>query len=123
MERNEFAATVALMPAHQVRGSSRRTVNFVASMREANAAVRPTRVGDLSLTGCSLIMTDAPPIGSEVWIKLSGRLPLRAAVKWVEAGRAGCEFLTPLDDRELEELAMPTGVRKRLFAPPRFPAP
>jgi hypothetical protein len=109
-------AQVSVFPLGAVRQGGRRTVNFVASVRDNLAVTRKMRVIDISSTGCKLEGAGALAVGSEVWIKPDGHFPVKAQVKWAEADDAGCAFLSELTAEELEGLTAPaTLVRKGVF--------
>jgi PilZ domain len=106
-------AQVSVFPVGAVRRGGRRTVNFVASVRDNLAVTRTMRVTDISATGCKLEGAGALAAGSEVWIKPEGHFPVKAQIKWAEADDAGCAFLSELTAEEVEGLTAPTTVVKK----------
>jgi hypothetical protein len=106
-------AQVSVFPLGAVRRGGRRTVNFVASVRDNLAVTRKMRVTDISSAGCKLEGAGSLVVGSEVWIKPDGHFPVRAQIKWAEADDAGCAFLSELTDQEVEGLTAPASVVRR----------
>jgi len=109
-------AQVSVFPLGTVRQGGRRTVNFVASVRDNLAVTRKMHVTNISATGCKLEGAGALVVGSEVWIKPEGHFPVKGQIKWAEADEAGCEFLAALSDQDVDALTVPTSVvRKGAF--------
>jgi hypothetical protein len=118
-----FDGTIAVFPDRDHRSTVRRTVNFVASVRAAAAVVERAAISDLSITGCALESAVTLEVGQEVWIKLPGHVPLRAQVRWANGARAGCEFVSPLSEFDIQSLPQPVRrATKRLFTSPSFDA-
>ena len=105
---------LAVLPAAEGRRAERRIVNLAASMREAGATVVDAEVLNLSTSGF-MAKTDLPlEAGQYVFLKLPGIEAMNSKVIWVEDGKAGFEFTSPLHPATLDQLGMAN--RK---APPR----
>ena len=95
---------LAKLPAAEGRRAERRVVNLAASMREPGACVADAEVINLSIDGFSAA-TDMPlDVGSPVWLKLPGLEAAKSLVVWVEDGKAGFKFATPLHASDLNQL-------------------
>jgi hypothetical protein len=101
----DYSGEIAVLPHSSRRLRSRRIVNFAASVRDSGSRAAKIRVSDLTQDGCRVVLADAPEVGTEVWLKVTGLNPLRANVAWARDGEAGCEFSIPLDAETLEALA------------------
>jgi hypothetical protein len=104
------------------RTSGRRAANFVASVRAGSAKVVPVIVTNFSVSGCAINGLAGAEVGQKACIKLAGRLPLKAQIKWVAGKQAGCEFTSPISQSEIDFLLRPSA-RRRLFVPPERPQP
>lgn len=100
-------AEIVLVQPDDIRGASRRVVNFGAFVRDSAVVALKVRVKDLSTDGCRVSGLEELEGGSEIWLKITGLAPMRARVAWVSAGEAGCEFSAPLNATTLEELLVP----------------
>ena len=100
-------AEIIPVPNDDLRGVSRRVVNFGAFVRDSAVVALKVRVKDLSTDGCRVSGLDSLEAGSEIWLKITGLAPIRARVAWVSAGEAGCEFAAPLHAAVVEELMVP----------------
>jgi len=94
------------MPNADGRRAERRLVNIAASLREPGASLNEIEVVNLSVGGFAAEVGVALEIGSIVWLKLPGSEPLASQVVWVEDGKAGFEFTTPLHAATLEMLTL-----------------
>jgi hypothetical protein len=116
---------VARLPAVEARGEERRVVNLAADLRQPGSELVDVEVADLSITGfmmrCPL---DVDP-GAVVWLKLDGCTPMKSEVVWVQDGKAGCRFVTPLYPALLDQIIenQPKPEIRRLFTPPAAAAP
>lgn len=95
-------AQLARFPSVEGRRSERRIVNLAASIREGDAIVAGAEVQNLSVDGFMAETDMALEAGATVWLKLSGQEPRKCEVKWVEDGKAGFAFATPLHPATLE---------------------
>jgi len=93
---------LAILPEGDGRKSERRVVNLAARLRDPGATVSEVEVQNLS---CDGFMAHGDLIlepGSQVWLKLGGLEPQNCRVVWVEEGKAGFEFATPLHAATVE---------------------
>ena len=95
---------LAILPSAEGRRAERRVVNLAASLREEGAAVADAEVLNLSTDGFMAETELALEQGHQVWLKLAGLAAKQAEVVWVETGKAGFKFATPLHPAELEQL-------------------
>jgi hypothetical protein len=93
-------AQLAILP--EGRRSERRIVNLAAHLRETGTAVTDVDVVNLSTNGFMAQGEMRVETGTEVLIKLTGLEPQNCKVVWVEGGKAGFEFSTPLHPATLE---------------------
>ena len=100
-------AEFVLAPIDDVRGATRRVVDFAGFVRESDAVAFRVQVKDFSTDGCRLWTSEELKPQSEIWLKVAGLAPLRARVAWVAPGEAGCEFATPLHPATVEQLLAP----------------
>jgi len=107
-------AQLAILPTPEGRTSERRVVNLAASLREPGASLVDIEVVNLSTGGFAAVSDRRFEIGSRVWLKLPGIEATHCHVVWVEEGKAGFEFVTPLHPATLD-LALAIGRRP----PPR----
>jgi hypothetical protein len=95
---------LAKIPEGEGRRAERRIVNLAASLREPGATVADAGVQNLSTDGFMAETEMELEIGAQVWLKLPGLEPQNSRVVWVEQGKAGFEFATPLHPATLELL-------------------
>lgn len=118
-------AHLAILPNGEGRRAERRLVNIAASLREPGASLNEIEVGNLSVGGFAAEVSIPLEVGSIVWLKMAGNEPLKSRVVWVEDGKAGFEFVTPLHEATLDLLTQVNRkpVVKRHFGvqPPRAP--
>jgi len=95
---------LAILPTPEGRKSERRIVNLAARLREPGASVADIDVLNLSVDGFMAAGDIAVEKGHVVWLKLPGLEPQNSTVVWVEDGKAGFEFSTPLHPATLELL-------------------
>jgi hypothetical protein len=79
-------------------------------VRQSGRRGRPLEVSDLSRFGCCLTFEDQPFEGEWVWIALPGLAPIEARVRWVEARRAGVEFVHPIYEAVFDLLLLRWGL-------------
>jgi hypothetical protein len=101
-------AHLAILPTGDGRRSERRVVNLAASLREPGASFNEIEVVNLSIGGFAAEIDFPLEVGTTVWLKLEGIEPLHSIVIWVEGGKAGFEFATPLHPATLALLTTVT---------------
>lgn len=99
-------AHLAIMPNADGRRADRRLVNIAASLREPGASLNEIEIVNLSVGGFAAEVAVPLQVGSIVWLKLSGSEPLASQVVWVEDGKAGFEFTSPLHSATLDMLTL-----------------
>ena len=97
-------AQLAILPLLDGRSAERRIVNLAARLREPGARIVDADVVDLSTDGYKAATELALEIGANVWLKLPGLEPQNSRVVWVEDGKVGFQFATPLHAATLEML-------------------
>ena len=95
---------LAILPVPDGRKAERRLVNLAARLRDPGATVADIEVLNLSTSGFAAQGTFALEPGAFVWLKLPGLEPQNSRVVWVEEGKAGFEFATPLHPGTIELL-------------------
>jgi PilZ domain len=105
---------LATLPAAEGRRAERRVVNLAASLREPGANVVDAEVLNLSLDGFMAVTEMALETGQVAFLKLPGLAPCKAEVVWIDGGKAGFKFSSPLHPGELDQLV---GAARR--TPPR----
>lgn len=105
---------LAVLPATEGRRADRRIVNLAASLREPGAEVVDAEVRNLSTDGFMAECSMALEAGQYLFLKLPGIEALACKVAWIDDGKAGFEFTSPLHQGILDQLT--TTNRK---APPR----
>lgn len=110
-------AELSQLPVTDGRRAGRRIVNLAAALREEGAVTQPVLVVDISPLGFKAQAENPPEPGSEVWLKLPGCEARRSRVIWSEGGEAGCEFESPLHERDIAALTppKPRGVPRNIF--------
>jgi hypothetical protein len=110
-------AELSQLPVNDGRRAGRRIVNLAAALREKGAVTQPVLVVDVSPLGFKIQTKTPPEAGSEVWLRMPGFEARRSRVIWAEAEEAGCEFESPLHDRDVQALSQPKprGVVRDLF--------
>ena len=93
-------AQLAILP--EGRRAERRIVNLAAHLRETGAAVADVDIVNLSTDGFMARGEMHVEAGGNVLLKLTGLEPQNCRVVWVEDGKAGFEFSTPLHPATLE---------------------
>ena len=91
---------LAILP--EGRRSERRIVNLAAHLRETGAAVADVDIVNLSTNGFMAQGEMNVEAVGNVLLKLAGLEPQNCRVVWVEDGKAGFEFTTPLHPATLE---------------------
>jgi hypothetical protein len=79
------------------RGLPRFALALDAWLRDGDRRI-PVKVSDLSCDGCRVEGGIFLEQATEIWLKIKGMTPFAARVAWSREGKAGCEFLTPLDE-------------------------
>jgi hypothetical protein len=112
-----FTAQLVILADPSGRKTTRRLVNFAASVRSLGAIANKIRVTDLSPRGFKISCERRLEPDTEVWLKITGLNAVRARIVWCEGEEAGCEFFTPLRADILNELisGRQQGHRKALF--------
>lgn len=110
---------LAILPVPEGRKAERRVVNLAARLRDPGASVADIEVQNLSTDGFMAHSEGALEVGATVWLKLPGLEPQNCEVIWVEDGKAGFQFASPLHPATLELLvaAGRQSVRKGHFGP------
>ena len=100
-------AELSQLPIGDGRKAERRIVNLAAALREDGAKRAPIVVLDISSGGFKAEVPDDVHEGAEVWLKLPGFEAKRSRVIWRKEKEAGCEFESPMHERDLELLVAP----------------
>jgi hypothetical protein len=95
-------AQLAILPLHDGRSAERRIVNLAARLREPGATIVDADVMNLSTDGYMAITELVVEVGANVWLKLPGLEPQNSRVVWVEDGKTGFQFATPLHPATVE---------------------
>ena len=98
-------AQLAILPVAEGRQADRRVVNLAARLRDPGATVGDAEVVNLSTDGFMAETDLALEPGMNVWLKLPGLEPQNSRCVWVEGGKAGFQFATPLHAATVEMLA------------------
>lgn len=93
---------LAILPEGDGRRSERRILNLAARLRDPGATVSDVEVQNLSCDGFMAQGDLQLEPGSQVWLRLGGLEPQSCRVVWVEEGKAGFEFTTPLHAATVE---------------------
>jgi hypothetical protein len=102
-----ISAELSQLPIGDGRKAERRIVNLAAALREEGAKTAQVVVIDISAGGFKAEAGDDVLEGSEVWLKLPGFEAKRSRVVWRRDREIGCEFETPLHEREIELIVAP----------------
>ena len=100
-------AELSQLPIGDGRKAERRIVNLAAALREDGAKRAPIVIIDISAGGFKAEMEEDFDDGAEVWLKLPGFEAKRSRVIWRRGKEAGCEFESPMHERELELIVAP----------------
>lgn len=94
---------LAILPPGDGRRATRRIVNLAAHLADPGASIADVEIVNLSTDGFMAHSEhiDLEP-GACVWLKISGLEPQNSRVVWVEDGKAGFEFATPLHPATVE---------------------
>lgn len=95
---------LAILPVGDGRTAERRVVNLAARLREPGARLIDAEVLNLSTDGYMAEADIVLETGASVWLKLPGLEPQNSRCIWVEEGRAGFQFATPLHPATVEML-------------------
>ena len=93
---------LAILPEGDGRRATRRIVNLAAHLSDPGATVSDVEIVNLSTDGFMAHGEVNLEPGACVWLKLSGLEPQNSRVVWVEEGKAGFEFVTPLHSATVE---------------------
>jgi hypothetical protein len=93
---------LAILPIIEGRSVERRIVNLAARLRDPGATIAEAEVLNLSIDGFMAETDLALETGATVWLKLPGLEPQNSRVVWIEQGKAGFQFATPLHQATLE---------------------
>jgi hypothetical protein len=85
------------------RGLPRFALVLDAWLRDG-ANLVAVKLSDLSCDGCRVEGAIYLEQATEVWLKVAGLTPRAARVAWSRKGRAGCEFVVPLDESEVTKV-------------------
>ena len=96
---------LAILPVGDGRQAERRIVNLAARLREPGATIVDAEVVNLSVDGFMAETDLKLEPGANVWLKLPGLEPQNSRCVWVEDGKAGFQFATPLHAATVEMLA------------------
>ncbi len=116
---------VSLAAGDDGRRSERRLVNMAADLEDPGSRRADVEVADLSKHGFMIRCAIALEPKAIVWLKLAGFEPMKAEVIWMEDGKAGCRFCTPLYPAILDLIiqSQPAREIRRIFAPPALLPP
>ena len=98
-------AQLAILPVVEGRQAERRIVNLAARLRDPGATIVDADVVNLSTDGFMAESDLKLEPGVHVWLKLPGLEPQNSRCVWVEDGKAGFQFTTPLHPALVEMLA------------------
>ena len=96
---------LAILPIPDGRKAERRIVNLAARLREPGATIVDIGVMNLSTDGFMAQGEIGLEPGAFAWLKMPGLEPQNCRAIWVEDGKAGFEFTTPLHAATLELLS------------------
>lgn len=115
-------AQLASLPAGDGRRAERRVVNLAASLREPGATIVDAEVLNLSTDGFMASCELPLEVGQALFLKLPGMVAEKCRVVWVEDGKAGFEFSSPLHHGVLDQLAVSErkSIPRNHFGPRRF---
>ena len=98
-------AQLAILPVSDGRQAERRIVNLAARLREPGATIVDAEVLNLSTDGYMAETDLKLDPGVNVWLKLPGLEAQNSRCVWIEDGKAGFQFATPLHPATVEMLA------------------
>lgn len=98
-------AQLAILPVMEGRQAERRIVNLAARLRDPGATIVDAEVLNLSTDGFMAESELKLEPGAHVWLKLAGLEPQSSCCVWVEDGKAGFQFASPLHPALVEMLA------------------
>ena len=93
---------LAILPEGEGRRATRRIVNLAARLSDPGASISDVEILNLSTDGFMAHGEVTLEPGACVWLKLAGLEPQNSRVVWVEDGKAGFEFATPLHPATVE---------------------
>ena len=100
-------AELSQLPIGDGRKAERRIVNLAAALREAGATTSQVLVLDISAGGFRAEAGEEVQEGCEVWLKLPSFEAKRSRAVWRKGSEVGCEFESPLHDREIQLIVAP----------------
>lgn len=98
-------AQLAILPVSEGRQAERRVVNLAARLREPGATIVDAEVVNLSTDGFMAESELKLEPGANVWLKLPGLEPQNSCCVWIEEGKAGFQFASPLHPATVEMLS------------------
>lgn len=97
-----LVARLEVWGSMDARGAVRFLVHRETTVRGMDGRPFDAMVENFSRTGFLFVADVALPVGTLIWIGLSGAGAREARVVWREQDRHGCEFLMPLGRRDLQ---------------------
>jgi hypothetical protein len=80
-----------------MRTAPRQGVSFRAHIRDAEVAIMPVQIVDLSTDGCRLRSEGELESATEIWVKLPGVGARLGRIVWCSNGFCGVEFAEPIE--------------------------
>ena len=111
-----LAARLGSLPEAEGRQAERNRLRLDASLGQGDSAIDVV-VHDLSVHGFLAQTAAALPVGSQVWLELTGSGRLSARIRWRGSSTIGCEFDTPISPA-----ALAVAVNESKVVWPNFPA-
>jgi hypothetical protein len=87
------------------RSVERRTLSFAGQVREGCGETNWMVIDDLSIDGCHIAGDLHLEQATEVWLRIPGLTPRPARIAWSRPGEAGCEFITPVSEEQVGQIA------------------
>ena len=112
-----LAAKLGPLANAEGRQAERNKLRLDASLSQADATAIDVVVHDLSAHGFLAQTAATLPIGSEVWLELTGVGRVSARVRWRGSSTIGCEFDTPISSEVLN-----AAIDQSKVVWPNFPA-
>jgi hypothetical protein len=101
----------AIANASDRRRAERLPVLIQAHKRDGGDAPVPITVTDLTAEGCRIEGAFDVAEGAEVWLAIPGIAPRRARIAWAQPRAAGCEFVFPVRDDIVDDVAKASPAR------------
>jgi hypothetical protein len=99
-----FAAEFEPAQTNTRRRSPRAPVSLDAGLGRGGLDRTLCKVVDVSIHGCRLQTYTAMKTGSTIWLTLPRIGQIAADVRWADDFVAGCQFQTPLTDKQFSDL-------------------